>query len=218
MTPNAERGANAAANAGVNRNLSSAELASLEADCFGEPWTEGMLESALSSGSYIFAVASMPDRREEASGSDPDGRTGTTPVTGPESSSGTASPGNAAAAAHGKAGYACGVIAGDQGEIQRICVLPGFRRRGIGTRLMQELRTAFFAAGCSEIFLEVRSKNTAARSLYEKLGYVAAGVRPDYYGDDDAVIYTGLTHEKFDKGTAIMYILHTGDTNDKAIF
>ena len=28
----------------------------------------------------------------------------------------------------------------------------------------------------------------------------------------------GLTHEKLDKGTAIMYILHTGDTNDKAIF
>ena len=28
----------------------------------------------------------------------------------------------------------------------------------------------------------------------------------------------GLTHEKLDKGTAIMYKLHTGDTNDKAIF
>ena len=46
------------------------------------------------------------------------------------------------------AGYACGLIAGDQGEIARICVLPEFRRRGIGLRLMEELKLAFRAAGC----------------------------------------------------------------------
>ena len=39
-----------------------------------------------------------------------------------------------------------------------------------------------------------------------------------FHGTRKRALNTGLTHEKLDKRTAIMYILHTGDTNDKAIF
>lgn len=86
-------------------------------------------------------------------------------------------------------GYACGSMAGDQGEVQRVCVLNEFRGRGYGERLMRELFTAFTAVGISEIFLEVRAGNVPARALYEKLGFVNAGVRKRYYGDEDAVVY-----------------------------
>ncbi len=87
------------------------------------------------------------------------------------------------------AGYACGVIAGDQGEIERICVLPEFRRRGLGRRMLDELRIAFAAAGCGSMFLEVRASNAPARSMYEKYGFRVTGKRPNYYADDDAVLY-----------------------------
>ncbi|MBO4327545.1 MAG: ribosomal protein S18-alanine N-acetyltransferase [Clostridia bacterium] len=87
------------------------------------------------------------------------------------------------------AGYACGLIMPDQCEVQRVCVLPEFRRRGFGERLMNELRTAFEASGACSVFLEVRSQNTPARSLYKKLGYREIGIRKHYYADDDAVIY-----------------------------
>lgn len=87
------------------------------------------------------------------------------------------------------AGYACGLITPGQCEVQRVCVLPEYRRRGFGERLMNELRTAFAASGASSVFLEVRSLNAPARSLYEKLGYRSIGVRKHYYADDDAVIY-----------------------------
>lgn len=87
------------------------------------------------------------------------------------------------------AGYACGLIAGDQGEIARICVLPEFRRRGIGLRLMEELKLAFRAAGCGSMFLEVRASNVPARAMYEKFGFLETGYRKNYYADDDAVLY-----------------------------
>ena len=40
--------------------------------------------------------------------------------------------------------------------------------------------------GAAKIFLEVRSANVPARSLYEKHGFVQISVRRGYYGDDDA--------------------------------
>ncbi len=88
------------------------------------------------------------------------------------------------------AGYACGTISPGEAELQRICVLPEFRRKGYGKRLLGEITMAFFAAGCEKIFLEVRCRNSAARSLYEKCGFEEIAIRPGYYGDDDAVIYS----------------------------
>ena len=41
------------------------------------------------------------------------------------------------------------------------------------------------------IFLEVRASNTAARSLYESLGFCQTGLRRFYYSDpsEDAILY-----------------------------
>jgi ribosomal-protein-alanine N-acetyltransferase len=40
------------------------------------------------------------------------------------------------------------------------------------------------------VYLEVRPANAAARALYASLGFEATGLRPRYYGDEDAVLMT----------------------------
>jgi ribosomal-protein-alanine N-acetyltransferase len=41
------------------------------------------------------------------------------------------------------------------------------------------------------VFLEVRESNSAARTLYEKAGFEATGLRKSYYANpvEDAVLY-----------------------------
>ena len=44
--------------------------------------------------------------------------------------------------------------------------------------------------GANEIFLEVRSSNCKAISLYEKYGFIKTGVRKNYYENkEDAILY-----------------------------
>ncbi len=49
-------------------------------------------------------------------------------------------------------------------------------QRGYATQLLTYCFTLF-----NSIFLEVREQNQAARSLYEKLGFVSQGLRKQYY-------------------------------------
>lgn len=73
----------------------------------------------------------------------------------------------------------------DEMELNRICVLPGFRRRGTGAAL---LRAAFrFAAekGVTAFFLEVRASNAPAQALYRSAGFAEVGRRKRYYHDPD---------------------------------
>ena len=54
------------------------------------------------------------------------------------------------------------------------------------------LADMLIAAGAHALFIEVAAGNTAARALYEALGFAAAGVRKGYYGREggaeDAVV------------------------------
>ncbi len=73
-----------------------------------------------------------------------------------------------------------------KGHIVSIAVLPEFRRRGIGTRLMEEaMRVLRDVYGCKEVYLEVRVSNTPAIRLYEKLGFRKVRVIPMYYLDGE---------------------------------
>ena len=68
---------------------------------------------------------------------------------------------------HGQVlGYSIIRILADEGEIQRIAVLPGYRRQGI-RKLMDAMVTFSRARGVRAIALEVREGNTGARKLYE---------------------------------------------------
>ena len=97
-------------------------------------------------------------------------------------------------------GYGGLLVAADEGYITNIAVRPEYRRQGIAADILGVFEN--FARGNRLAFLtlEVRSSNAAARSLYEKLGYVQAGVRRNYYEHprEDAIIMT----REFDYDTA----------------
>jgi GNAT superfamily N-acetyltransferase len=64
-------------------------------------------------------------------------------------------------------------------EIQDVFVSPERRRRGIATQLTHAAETEARARGWQSISLSVSQEgNSAARLLYEKLGYVDAGIDP----------------------------------------
>ena len=64
-------------------------------------------------------------------------------------------------------------------EINNIAVLPEFRRKGIGDKLIAHAFEQFPAAQAA--FLEVRQSNIAAQKLYKKHGFVKAGERKNFY-------------------------------------
>ena len=59
-------------------------------------------------------------------------------------------------------GYALGNIVCDEAELYRIAVVPANRKTGTGTRILQRFIADCKKRGAKKIFLEVRSRNTAA--------------------------------------------------------
>ena len=86
----------------------------------------------------------------------------------------------------------CGVlmIAGE-GNITNVAIAPEARNRGIGTALLRHLMAEGDREGLTAYTLEVRVSNAAAIHVYEKLGFVSAGVRPGFYEKPvgDALIF-----------------------------
>ena len=81
-------------------------------------------------------------------------------------------------------------IAGE-GDISNVAVYEKYRNNSIATQLLTkllELGTEQY--GILAFTLEVRSQNAAALRLYEKLGFLSEGIRPNFYErpKDDAVI------------------------------
>ncbi len=87
-------------------------------------------------------------------------------------------------------GYILGRLIAPEGEIYRIAIMPKYRRRGIGYRLLDYARKTERGRGLECLFLEVRSENTPAISLYKAYGFSEIGRRRGYYKnpDDDAII------------------------------
>ncbi|MEZ3506588.1 MAG: ribosomal protein S18-alanine N-acetyltransferase [Lachnospiraceae bacterium] len=86
----------------------------------------------------------------------------------------------------------CGVwmIAGE-GNITNVVVAPAARNRGIATAMLRHLIQEGDQEGLTAYTLEVRVSNAAAIHVYEKLGFVSAGVRPGFYEKppEDALIF-----------------------------
>ena len=87
-------------------------------------------------------------------------------------------------------GY-CGFwqVAGE-GDITNIAVLPGYRRRGVGGRLLGRLIDEAETLGLGSLTLEVRRSNETAKRLYARYGFEQVGERKRYYSDnnEDAII------------------------------
>ena len=87
-------------------------------------------------------------------------------------------------------GYCCLRLLAGEGEIQRIAVLPEYRRLGIGRKMMEAMVNYATKNQAYAISLEVRESNFAARRLYESFGFAAEAVRRGYYHNplEDALI------------------------------
>ena len=81
------------------------------------------------------------------------------------------------------AGYIGGRTIAGETEIFNVAVAPEFRRNGIGKTLIEKFIETVREKDTQVIFLEVRTSNLSAISLYEKTGFVFCGIRKDYYTD-----------------------------------
>lgn len=89
------------------------------------------------------------------------------------------------------AGYVCRWAVGDEVSILNLAVDPEFRRAGLGRALVELVVAEALERGLSQVTLEVRENNDAARTLYSALGFVQTGRRKDYYAKSDhALIMT----------------------------
>jgi [ribosomal protein S18]-alanine N-acetyltransferase len=68
------------------------------------------------------------------------------------------------------------------GHIITINVASTFRRKGIATKMLQEIEVILKHKGIMECHLEVREDNSAALKLYQKAGYQKVGRLEKYYG------------------------------------
>lgn len=68
-------------------------------------------------------------------------------------------------------------------ELETIAVEAVSQKRGIGIRLFGELLAELSARQVTEVMLEVRESNAAARAFYGSLGFAETGRRRGYYSD-----------------------------------
>jgi ribosomal-protein-alanine N-acetyltransferase len=115
---------------------------------FGEAWTRGQVEGALSMGNCDYLLVAA------------DG----------------ASPGEEETAA----GFALLRTALDESELLLFAVLPEYRRRGLGTRLLETIFRFLQTKHVQRITLEMRDGNPAEQ-LYRNHGFQQIGRRPKYY-------------------------------------
>ena len=109
-----------------------------------------------------------------------------------------------------QSGYQCWVLANRQriiahgvisvaiteAHLLTLCVHPGFQRQGYGRRMLNLLLDRAYKLESSECFLEVRTQNKTAISLYVSMGFEEIGQRKGYYpgkqGREDALIMSRL--------------------------
>ena len=78
----------------------------------------------------------------------------------------------------------------EEAELFRIATDNEKRKKGCGQKLMTMMMSSLDSMGVKKVFLEVRSQNKSAISLYDRCGFKKIGIRKGYYNnpDDDAFI------------------------------
>ena len=66
-----------------------------------------------------------------------------------------------------------------------IAIVRAYQRRGIGRAIMRVLEEQAQALGFRRIYLDVWAVNKRARALYQKMGFVEVGRRPEWIRRDD---------------------------------
>ena len=79
------------------------------------------------------------------------------------------------------AGFIIARQTGRSAEIVTIDILPQFRKKGYGEKLLEYMENYLFKNKCRYIYLEVAENNKPAVMLYKKLGYTIADKIDAYY-------------------------------------
>jgi ribosomal-protein-alanine N-acetyltransferase len=88
------------------------------------------------------------------------------------------------------AGYVVGWYVMDEGELANLAVAPDSRGQGIGRALLDAMLGDAAHRETTQVFLEVRESNLAARKLYASQKFEEIGRRKRYYRNpnEDALI------------------------------
>ena len=88
------------------------------------------------------------------------------------------------------AGYVGSQSVMGESDMMNIAVSPQYRRQGVAQALVEALVAHLKERENISLTLEVRVSNAPAIALYEKLGFVQVGRRPNYYRSpkEDALI------------------------------
>jgi ribosomal-protein-alanine N-acetyltransferase len=91
-------------------------------------------------------------------------------------------------------GYALGSCIDVELHITNIAVAPKYQKHGIGSRLLLKMEGVAVERGNMFAYLEVRTSNRAAITMYRKHGYDILYTRKRYYidGDDAYVMHKEL--------------------------
>ncbi len=89
-------------------------------------------------------------------------------------------------------------FAPEEGQITNIAVSPVHRRKGYGKAILEALLRHAPIGGARCVFLEVRTSNLSAISLYERAGFLTVGTRRNFYTsprEDALVMRCDLTEQ-----------------------
>jgi len=88
-------------------------------------------------------------------------------------------------------GFVIARLSSQECELENIVVAERVQCQGIATSLLQALKIEIRKRQVTQIILEVRESNNAARALYEKCGFELNRRRKAYYPDpvEDALVY-----------------------------
>ena len=76
-------------------------------------------------------------------------------------------------------------IGAGEAHVLTVCVREDYQCQGVGHMMMSHMVKLAQITGAESILLEVRPSNEKAIRLYQRLGFIEVGVRPDYYPADD---------------------------------
>ncbi len=82
------------------------------------------------------------------------------------------------------AGYSVSWFIGERVHLLNIAVSTAFKRKGIGSLLLEYLIDLSLREGKEVITLEVRESNEGAIAFYRGFGFEIVGVKEGYYRDD----------------------------------
>ena len=77
-----------------------------------------------------------------------------------------------------------------EGHILNLAIQVDERRKGKGKMLLVHILNHLKTNSVHTCRLEMRENNSAAKGLYESIGFIASGTISGYYFDEDAIVYT----------------------------